>query len=288
MRKIQMNRVTYNTTCPKSDNEGKEKKNKKSQSEKRCANMHSVEEINPRTYNPNVYFSSLNQPQHSFKVSKQSQATARNKRVNYSLADLEARIYNQPKGSDQDDMSQLKGSEKYALPDLLRSTKRFMELDTENYQDIREVPTLLSNITGLNKDKIDQTNTGILSELQGGSNSSRQRIAKFDLPKSLNLLYKSSKPPKKPKKSTNRISALRKVLSSRRSLHSYLETLDQVNHTLIYGNVQNKKFFRVLPMIITCSICGGYSSISNCVVCHDKICSLRCYELHNETRCKNR
>lgn len=249
--------------------------------------MRSVEEINLRTYNPNVYFSSLNQPQYSSKVSKQSQTSARNKRVNYSLADLEAKIYNQSKTSEADASSRPDGSEKHALPGLLRSNKRFMELDTENYQDLREVTTLLSNITGLNKDKIDQTITGIVSEQQAGSNSARQRVTKFDLPKSMNLLYKSSKPPRKPKKSSNRISALRKVLSSRRSLHSYLETLDQVNHTLIYGNVQNKKFFRVLPMIITCSMCGGYSSISNCVNCSDKICSLRCYELHNETRCKN-
>ncbi|CAH02683.1 Vps71p [Kluyveromyces lactis] len=249
--------------------------------------MRSVEEINVRTYNPNIYFSSLNQTHQSARVSKQSQTSARNKRVNYSLADLEAKIYNQPKGSDKDDINQLTGSDKHALPDLLRSNKRFMELDTENYQDLREVTTLLSNITGLNKDKIDQTSTGILSEQQSGSGSSRQRMAKFDLPKSMNLLYKSSKPPRKSKKSSNRISALRKVLSSRRSLHSYLETLDQVNHTLIYSNVQNKKFFRVLPMIVTCSMCGGYSSISNCVVCNDKICSLRCYELHSETRCNN-
>lgn len=245
-----------------------------------------MEEIDWKSYNPNVYFTSLNKLQRSGKVTKQTAASTRNKRINYSLADLEAKIYNQQKASDSDGTTKLTGSEKHAFADLLRSNKRFMELDTENFQDLREVPTLLSNITGLNKEKIDQTSTGILTDQQNGSNSARKKVTKFDLPKSINLLYKSSKPPRKPKKSTNRISALRKVLSSRRTLYSYLETLDQVSHTLIYSNVQNKKIFRVLPMIITCSMCGGYSSISNCVNCNDKICSLRCYDLHNETRCK--
>ncbi|AET40211.1 Vps71p Ecym_5462 [Eremothecium cymbalariae DBVPG len=253
-----------------------------------------VEEINPRTYNPHLYFSSLNSltPSYRNRISKSSSSNSHrsNKRVNYSLADLENKIYNQNKQSDsnisaENDRSS-GGLDRYSQHELLKSNKRFMELDTENFAEIRDVSYLMSIITGINKDRIDQANTEISTGSVLPQNASVNRARnKFELPKNIQLMYHCTKPPVPKRKNTNRIVALKKTLSSRRPLSSYLDTLDQVNKSIIYNNVYNKKISKVLPVITVCSICGGYKSISSCVKCMNKLCSLRCYNLHNETRC---
>ncbi|CEP62871.1 Vps71p LALA0_S06e05776g [Lachancea lanzarotensis] len=253
-----------------------------------------VEEINLKSHDPNVYFTSVNAagPSGRNRITKTTTASGvrNNKRVNYSLSDLEAKIYAQKNGKDTESLSSNfitttnSALERYTPQELLKSRRRLMELDTENVQDIRDVPFVMSSITGISKDRIDSSNG---ADSGGGSSSNVNRSSrnKFELPKNLELLYKSTKPPVVKKKNTNRVVALKKTLASRRPLTSYVDALDQVNRSIIFHNVYNKKFFKVLPVITTCSICGGYNSISSCVNCGNKICSLRCFNLHNDTRC---
>ncbi|CCE65119.1 hypothetical protein TPHA_0J02990 [Tetrapisispora phaffii CBS 4417] len=245
-----------------------------------------VEEINPRTYNPNVYFTSLNGTKGRQGVSKNIKSTtisSRNsKRVNYSLADMEAKLYTSNADEVTEDSTNhrdKKNSSNQSLPDkfspadIIQSRKRFMELDTENKNDQYEVPGLLSTIFNINRDKIDSS----------GSNTRGKN--KFDVPKNLKLSYKSTKPPATQKKPSHRLTALKRILSSKRTLQSYVEALDNVNRHIIFSNVYNKKYFKVLPFITICSICGGTDDLSGCINCGEKICSVSCFKLHNDTRC---
>ncbi|CAR24744.1 Vps71p [Lachancea thermotolerans CBS 6340] len=253
-----------------------------------------VEEINWKSYNPDVYFTSVNAagPSGRNRITKTTAASGvrNNKRVNYSLPDLEAKIYAQRNGSNSEASNSSaitttsSALDRYTPEELLKSRKRFMELDTENVLDIKDVSYLMSSVTGISKDRIDSS-SGSNSSGGASSNVNRSHRNKFELPKNMELMYRSTKPPVPKKKNTNRVVALKKTLSSRRPLTSYLDALDQVNRSIIFNNVYNKKFFKVLPVITICSICGGYNSISGCVRCGNKICSLRCFNLHNEARC---
>ncbi|AAS50489.1 AAR123Cp [Eremothecium gossypii ATCC 10895] len=255
-----------------------------------------VEEINLKTYDPDVYFTSIHARTSSARnripksLSTGSETNRPNRRVNYSLADLENRIYNQrgsSQGADDTDKADSYSAERYTQAELLKSNKRFMELDTENFGDARDVPYLMSALTGINKDRIDQAATGISGGAVPTQSSSNRARNKFELPKNMQMMYRCTRPPIPKRKNTNRIVALKKTLSSRRPLSSYLDALDHVNRSIIYNNVYNKKFTKVLPVVTVCSICGGYRSLSSCVKCMDKICSLKCYTLHNETRCSS-
>lgn len=272
---------------------------------------HLIEEIDKKTYNPNVYYTSLDPQSRSYrpknKVSKNvtSSQFRSVKRVNYSLADMEAKLYQQHKqqhisqdGNPKDanssmsmENSVLKTSTKEALQkftpeQILQSKRRFMELDTENVQDLTEIPALLSAISGVNKDKVD-SNTTTISHLKDNTNV-RSNKYKIDIPKSIHVSYRSTKPPKTKKKTTNRQAALKKILTIKRPLHFYIESMNQSDKSVILHNVYNKRYFKVLPLMIICSICGGFDSISGCVKCGDKICSLNCFNIHKETRCIHR
>lgn len=270
-----------------------------------------VEEIDKKTYNPNIYYTSLDPQSRSYrsknKISKNvSSSQFRSvKRVNYSLADMEAKLYQQQEMLQQPQKGDSKGSDnftsiensvfktstkvalqKFTPEQILQSKRRFMELDTENLQDLTEIPTLLSAITGINKDKVD-SNTTTISRFSGDMNSRSNRY-KIEIPNSVYVSYRSTKPPKTKKKTTNRQTALKKILTIKRPLHFYIEAMNQSDRSVILQNVYNKKYFKVLPLMIICSICGGFDSISGCVKCGDKICSLNCFNIHNETRCIHR
>ncbi|CCC70117.1 hypothetical protein NCAS_0E00470 [Naumovozyma castellii] len=258
-----------------------------------------VEEIDKRTYNPNVYFTSAD-PQHRTyrpnKVIKNGQTITTNsrsvKRINYSLADMEAKLYNQRPtdvdfgSSTSDSNNKMMLMDKFTQQEIIQSKRRFMELDTENIKDLNEIPNLLSSLTGLNKDKIDSNSVAVSNT--GADSSSRSNRHRFEIPKTIHLSYRCTRPPRPKRKNTNRIVALKKTLVTKRTLHTYFDTLDSVTRSIVLNNVYNKRYFKVLPLITICSICGGYDSISSCVRCSNKICSLRCYKLHNETRCIHR
>lgn len=257
-----------------------------------------VEEIDKKRYNPNVYYTSLDPSARSFRSKNKIGKNITNsqfrsvKRVNYSLADMEAKLYMKKEDENHnDDNLEYKASAKEAMSkftpqQIIQSKRRFMELDTENAQDLVEIPTLLSAISGMNKDKIDSNTTTISHSNQ--DSVSRSNRNKIEIPNNILVSYRSTKPPKPKKKNTNRIIALKKVLLSKRSLHTYFDTMNQIERKCILQNVYNKKYFKVLPLITICSICGGCDSLTGCVNCHDKICSLRCFNIHNETRCVNR
>ncbi|CAL9729657.1 vacuolar protein sorting-associated protein 71 [Monosporozyma unispora] len=259
-----------------------------------------VEEIDKRTYNPNIYYTSLDPQTRSYRAKKKVSKTTPSsqfrsvKRVNYSLADMEAKLYQQQSNNNTtatDESTVFKTSTKEALQkftpqQILQSKRRFMELDTENVQDLSEIPTLLSSITGMNKDKVD-SNTTTISHFNGDLNLRSNRY-KVDIPNSVLVSYRSTKPPKPKKKNTNRQVALKKILTVRRPFHVYVDSMNQADRSMILQNVYNKKYFKVLPLMTICSICGGFDSISGCVKCGDKICSLNCFNLHNETRCIHR
>ncbi|KAL3230253.1 Vacuolar protein sorting-associated protein 71 [Nakaseomyces bracarensis] len=267
----------------------------------------SVQEINPKTYNPNIYYSALDAEQQrksqnaiskNKKNAKKLSSSRSAKRINYSLADLEAKLYTSQNRNGEDiDKSQTEKINKFTETELIRSKRRFMELDTENIKDISDVPMLLSTTSGITRDRIDNVTTALSSTADGNGASGSSTSARgssnirFEIPSSVYMSYKSTKLPKSQdqrKKSSTRTIALRKTMSSKRKLHTYLDTLDQVSKSVIFHNVYNKKYFKVLPLITICSICGGYDSLSNCVACGDKICSVNCFKVHNETRCTGR
>lgn len=253
-----------------------------------------VEEINKKTYDPNVYYTSADPAATSRprnRISKSNTSTRSTKRVNYSLADLENRLFNQQRESNEESSTSTVSEsnsnmlDRFTQKEIIQSKRRSLELDMENQKDILEVPSLLSAMTGINRNKIDASNS---LNAEGDTSSSVRHKNKIEVPRTISLSYRSTKPPVPKRKNTNRIVALKKTLSSKRTLQSYLDTLDQVNRSIIYHNVSNKKFFKVLPVITICSVCGGYDSISSCVHCGSKICSLKCFNLHNETRCIHR
>lgn len=271
--------------------------------------MIEIEEIDRKSYNSNVYFSSAD----SFKVSKRafnkSAGSSRlgKKKINYSLADMETQIYQRSQaenetGESEDGASINKTNvagnrgnaggkltNQASERQMLQSEKRFFELDTENASDFKYVPQLLSSLTGINKDKLMDSSVSL----------SQQRVSKrFEMPKNIKLLYKCTMPPtdllRKSKIHSNRsentnkskATLIKKILSSKRSLSSYIEGLDRLNFKIIFKNVYNKRFFKVLRLMNICSNCGNSSNLSQCKKCHGKICnSVNCYILHSETRC---
>ncbi|CCK68792.1 Vps71p KNAG_0B03500 [Huiozyma naganishii CBS 8797] len=255
-----------------------------------------VEEIDKKTYNPNVYYTTADPQSRSYRpkngISKNATSQYRSvKRINYSLADMEAKLYTQKKETGQtDENTGMKGStlealEKFTPQQIIQSKRRFMELDTENLQDLSDIPSLLSSLTGMNKDKIDSNTTTITNA--DSDAASRANRNKYEIPK-MQVSYRSTKPPKPKKKNTNRIASLKKIMLTKRPLNTYLDMMNQVDRSIILQNLSNKKYFKVLSLITICSICGGFDSISGCVKCGDKICSLNCFTLHNETRCTQR
>ena len=265
-----------------------------------------VEEIDKKTYNPNLYYTSADPQTRSYRTKpKNHNANIHSqfrsvKRVNYSLADLEARLYSRPDESQQqkntvsEHDSIVEGGttkgylDRFTQQQIIQSKRRFMELNTENYGDLSDLPTLLSSLTGMNEGKIELNSTSLSRGAVEASGSSRSSRVKFEIPRDVSELYDSTKPRKMQRKSTGRAAAVKKILSSKRQLHTYLDTLSEVDRSVILRNVYNKKYFRVLPLITVCSICGACRSISSCIRCGDKICSLKCYRIHNDTRCTRR
>ncbi|KAH3900317.1 related to Vacuolar protein sorting-associated protein 71 [Saccharomycodes ludwigii] len=188
-----------------------------------------IEEINKKTYDPNLYFSSLESSnygrvskRHSNDKNNEQKNSRQAKRINYSLAGMEAQIYNKRNNeTDNDSYDDVENqateakNNSYNLQNVLSSNRRFLELDTENYSDIKYVPQLLSALTGLSRDQIDNktsltlgngrdgttihnSNFTILnsnSNERGGISESKRLIAKkYDIPKNLHLLYNCTKP----------------------------------------------------------------------------------------------
>lgn len=130
------------------------------------------------------------------------------------------------------------------------SMKRFQELDRENYND-----------------------------------------ARFDLPKTIHFQYNkypASKDRVKPKVKGNAYTQLRKVLNSRRSLANHMDELDDATRSVILSYIVTKpsRDSVVVMKKKLCSICGD-SSPSSCVYCGLRVCSVKCSNVHKETRCSN-
>ncbi|CCH58475.1 hypothetical protein TBLA_0A06830 [Henningerozyma blattae CBS 6284] len=268
--------------------------------------MRGVEEINLKTYDPNVYFTS--QLETTRRVSKQNSSnvsTSRSiKRVNYSLADLENKLYqtNETTQASTGDNTYNKNiitsddpttdsslyMGRYNQNEVIISNYRCMQLDLENTNNQGDLPSLLSSITNTPRDQIES----ITNSISNNTNTLKRNNITIDIPKNIQLSYKSTKPIKpthaKQKRNSNRHIALKKVLNAKRSLYSYVEGLDMINKKIIFMNTYNKRYFKLLYNLNICSICGNYKNISSCVSCGDKICSLNCFNTHNETRCSKR
>ncbi|KAH3685303.1 hypothetical protein WICPIJ_003716 [Wickerhamomyces pijperi] len=130
------------------------------------------------------------------------------------------------------------------------SMKRFQELDRENYNDVR-----------------------------------------FDLPKTIHFQYNKYPPSKsrvKPKVKGNAYTHLRKVLNSRRTLANHMDELDDGTKSVLLSYIHTKPS-RDSVLVVKkklCSICGD-NSPSSCVHCGLRVCSVKCSNVHKETRCAN-
>jgi zinc finger HIT domain-containing protein 1 len=131
------------------------------------------------------------------------------------------------------------------------SIKRFNELDTENYNE---------------NARIDLPKLGI----------------KFDYPR---FPHRAPTNPRL-KQKQSAMHQVRKTLSSRRGLANYLDE-DERNATIIFNKVSRKKnTMMMVPNKKLCSICGD-NAPGSCVRCFSRVCSVKCSNVHNETRCPN-
>lgn len=101
-------------------------------------------------------------------------------------------------------------------------------------------------------------------------------LAKFEIPRNITGLniVKDTKPS----------SAVKRILVSRKNWSNYVDEIDKKELKLI----QNGGKLEVLPNVFKikklCTICGGIS-YSSCIKCHARVCSVKCQNVHNETRC---
>jgi len=147
------------------------------------------------------------------------------------------------------------------------SIKRFDELDRENYNE---------------NSKIELPKTGLIfqyNKFETNLNNNNN-----------NNLSKNKKNNGISKSKQGNSSQIKKILSSRKQLNNYFDEDDKNASILLNNIISKKKKFKnyqfIVPNKKLCSICGDNSS-GSCVRCNQRICSVKCSTIHNETRCTN-
>lgn len=231
--------------------------------------MRGVEEI-PRGRPANVYFSSLyhanpslgrsenlKRPSNSVESSKQEGINengkdsrqsngSKRKRVNYNVQQIQAEQFltARPKSKsisaefENEMMSNGEPSEaNISIAELRRATRRFDELNRENYNE---------NV-------------------------------KIEIPKSITGLVIN--------RTSNASPAVKRFLVSKKTWNNYMDELNKSEIKLITTGISplevKPNMFQLEKL---CTICGAVS-YSSCIKCSLRVCSVKCQNIHNETRC---
>ncbi|XBW36581.1 hypothetical protein QEN19_002156 [Hanseniaspora menglaensis] len=178
--------------------------------------MFEIQEINPKTFNKDSYYTStLNE--------------GNNRRFKKSINNY----YTEPSNSNLD---QAIINEIAAV----KYNKKFLNICEENSNNSRYISNYLTSAMKINKE------TFAAASDPSSSSNKQESSSKFDIPNNLKLLYKCTKPPEKllpnkqiwENKSMNyqkvRLNSIKKVLNSKRNLIPYIENLDDVSYKWIY------------------------------------------------------
>lgn len=185
--------------------------------------MYDIQEIDRKNFNKDIYYSST----------LDERGTKRLKKTvdNYYTADKKTNSLNDV--------------------DVVKYYKRFLNMSDENSNASRYINNYLISAMKVNKDTM-QTITS--SEEKRNEDDKKTTETKFVLPNNLKLTYNSTKPiensmPKKSiwkklNKSDNfmktRAINLKKVLTSKRNIIPYIESLDEEDYYIVYDKASDK------------------------------------------------
>lgn len=229
--------------------------------------MVNIEEI-PKGRNSNVYFSSLYHlnpvsnggrnnigsvtnststlENNADQSNDRQQGSSKRKRVNYNVQQIQAEQFltARPKSKSlgkefEVDVVDLTNESQstISIAELRRATRRFEELNRENYNE---------NI-------------------------------KIEIPKNVTGLVV--------KRENNASSVVKRLIISKKTWSNYVDELNKSELRLITNGVSPLEVKpNALQLEKLCTICGGVS-YSSCIKCSIRVCSVKCQNIHNETRC---
>lgn len=185
--------------------------------------MYDIQEIDPKRFNKDIYFSSNVDERGNKRLKKTSNNYYTTNSSSNALNDL----------------------------DVVKYYKRFLNLSDENKNSSRYINNYLISSMKINKDTIQNISS---SEEKRNDDDKKNMEVKFALPSNLKLTYQSTKPMNNslPKtkiwetldKSDNfkktRAINLKKVLTSKRNIIPYIESLDEEDYYMIYNKVNDK------------------------------------------------
>lgn len=185
--------------------------------------MYDIQEIDPKHFNKDIYFSSNLDERGNKRLKKTSNSYHTTNSPSTALNDL----------------------------DVVKYYKRLLNLSDENKNSSRYINNYLISSMKINKDTIQNISS---SEEKRNDDDKKNMEVKFVLPSNLKLTYQSTKPMNnslhKTKlwetldKSDNfkktRAINLKKVLTSKRNIIPYIESLDEEDFYMIYNKVNDK------------------------------------------------
>ncbi|KAL6931647.1 uncharacterized protein HGUI_00888 [Hanseniaspora guilliermondii] len=185
--------------------------------------MYDIQEIDPKRFNKDVYFSSNLDERGNKRLKKTSNISYNANNTSKALNDL----------------------------DVVKYYKRFLNICDENKNSSRYINNYIVSSMKVNKDTIHNISS---SEEKRNDDDKKNMEVKFVLPSNLKLTYHSTKPMNNslPKtkiwetldKSENfkktRAINLKKVLTSKRNIIPYIESLDEEDYYMIYNKVNDK------------------------------------------------
>lgn len=106
-------------------------------------------------------------------------------------------------------------------------------------------------------------------------NYNEQHLSRFELPKNLILQQQMLR---------NQTATVKKILNSKKQLNNYLDENEAVLMKRIWNKLEATEDLE--SKLVICSICGNNAKY-RCVRCETRYCSIKCGDLHNETRCSS-
>lgn len=229
--------------------------------------MVNIEEI-PKGRNSNVYFSSLyNQnPVSSFgrnntlaasaaatdtthnneQSNDRQNGSSKRKRVNYNIQQIQAEQFLTARPKSK------------STPDF---ESEFVDLTGETAQSnisIAELRRAARRFEELNRENYNEN-------------------IKIEIPKNLTGLVV--------KRDTDPSAVVKRIVISKKTWSNYVDELNKSELKLITNGVSPLEVKpNTLQLEKLCTICGGVS-YSSCIKCSARVCSVKCQNIHNETRC---
>lgn len=86
------------------------------------------------------------------------------------------------------------------------------------------------------------------------------------------------------KRSTNAGAVVKRLLISKKGWSNFVDELNKNEQKLVGNDGPLEVKPNVFQIEKLCTICGGVS-YSSCIKCRARVCSVKCQNIHNETRC---